>query len=78
MTIYNGIRILSSTWVTNQTCCIGFVLGKDLMTGAGYCYVGCGWGRDKKLDELHVLQWGTKLKAEVYYAVDYCEQEKIS
>ena len=70
------MKVLANTWITNQTACIGFVLAKDEFTGKVFTYVGAGWGFDKDADIAHVLAWGTKMRSEVFYAVDFSEQEK--
>jgi hypothetical protein len=61
------MEIIKVSWVTGRNT-IGIILAKNDI-GELHVYMGVGSGNDEKEDIQTILDWGTKLKPEVFNSI---------
>ena len=61
------MEIIKVSWITGRDT-IGIILAKNKM-GESHVYVGVGTGNDEQTDIQSILDWGTKLKPEVFKSI---------
>jgi len=61
------MEIIKVSWITGRNT-IGIVLAKNEI-GELHVYIGVGTGNDEDEDIQSILDWGTKLKPEVFKSI---------